>query len=68
MQEFANVLENTPVTAARIGVAKNTLELWRMQGRGPKFVKVGRRVMYRVSDVEAFLDANTCQSTSDKAA
>lgn len=68
MNDLLNAMMNTPTTAERVGVKKNTLELWRMQGRGPKFVKVGRRVMYRVSDVEAFLDANTCQSTSDKSA
>ena len=68
MQDLSNLLEDTPATAERVGVKKNTLEFWRTQGRGPKFVKVGRRVMYRVADVEAYLDANTCQSTSDKAA
>lgn len=68
MEDFPKPLEDTPATAERVGVKKNTLETWRTQGRGPKFVKIGRRVMYRVADVEAFLDANTCQSTSDKAA
>ena len=61
-------LIDTPATAAKVGLQKNTLEIWRTKGIGPRFVKVGRRVMYRVSDVEAYLDANTCQSTSDKAA
>ena len=62
------MLENTEKTAERLCVQKNTLERWRIHGVGPKFVKVGRRVLYRVADVEAYLDANTCQSTSDKAA
>ncbi|WP_145013436.1 helix-turn-helix transcriptional regulator [Mycobacterium marseillense] len=37
----------------------------RYRGTGPKFVKVGRRVLYRWSDVHAYLDANTCQRTDD---
>lgn len=35
----------------------------RFRGTGPKFCKVGRRVLYRWSDVRAYLDANTMQRT-----
>ena len=34
-------------------------------GVGPKFIKVGKKVLYRWSDVRAYLDANTVQSTGD---
>ncbi|MDW5613242.1 DNA-binding protein [Mycolicibacterium sp. D5.8-2] len=38
----------------------------RYRGIGPKFVKVGpRKVIYRWSDVKAYLEANTCQRTDD---
>jgi hypothetical protein len=37
----------------------------RYRGVGPKFIKVGKRVLYRRSDVRAYLDANTCQRTDD---
>ena len=37
----------------------------RFRGTGPKFVKVVRRVLYRWSDVRAYLDANTLQRTDD---
>lgn len=37
----------------------------RYRGTGPKFCKVGRKVVYRWSDVRAYLDANTCQRTDD---
>lgn len=33
-----------------------TLRYWRHIGRGPRSFKVGRRVLYAVEDVEAFLD------------
>lgn len=38
----------------------------RYKGNGPKFVKIGgRKVIYRWSDVYAYLDANTLQRTDD---
>lgn len=38
----------------------------RYRGDGPKFIKRGRRVLYRWSDVAAYLDQNTCQRTDDR--
>jgi hypothetical protein len=36
----------------------------RYRGTGPKFIRVGaRKVLYRWSDVRAYLDANTIQRT-----
>jgi excisionase family DNA binding protein len=46
------------------GVPVGTLANWRYQGRGPRFVKVGRHVRYRRSDVEAWLERNARQSTA----
>lgn len=38
----------------------------RYRGVGPKFIRVAaRKVIYRWSDVYAYLDANTCQRTDD---
>lgn len=37
----------------------------RYRGTGPKFVKRGKRVLYRWSDVRAYLEANTLQRTDD---
>jgi len=49
--------------AARWRMSPRTLEQWRWQGRGPKYLKIGGRVIYRLADVEAFeatsLHANT---------
>lgn len=33
-----------------------TLRFWRHKGTGPKSFKVGRRVMYREADIEAWID------------
>jgi hypothetical protein len=37
----------------------------RYRGTGPKFIKRGRRVLYRWSDVLEWLDRNTFQRTDD---
>lgn len=50
-------LLTTEAAAARLGVAPQTMTDWRWKSRGPKFVKVGRLVRYRLSDLEAWLDA-----------
>lgn len=39
------------------GIAEATLRFWRHEGRGPKSAKLGRRVVYRESDVQRWLDA-----------
>lgn len=40
--------------AARWNISQRTLERWRWTGEGPKFIKLGGRVIYRLEDVEAF--------------
>lgn len=43
--------------AKYLGVAEQTLANWRSIGRGPKSFRLGGRVFYRLSDLEAFVDA-----------
>jgi predicted DNA-binding transcriptional regulator AlpA len=45
-------------------VPEGTLANWRYLGKGPRFVKVGRRVRYRRSDVEAWLELHVRESTA----
>ena len=47
-------------TAARLGLTNpDTLAVWRCTKRYPlPWVKIGSRVRYRASDVEAFIAAN----------
>jgi hypothetical protein len=35
-------------------VSPRTLEQWRWLGQGPRFMKLGGRVAYRLEDIEAF--------------
>jgi predicted DNA-binding transcriptional regulator AlpA len=55
-----------PETAARnLGVTENCLAKWRCCGGGPRFVKIGRRVRYRRTDLDAFITERVRASTSD---
>ena len=40
--------------ARRLKLSPRTLEGWRWRGIGPRFVKAGGRVLYRLEEVEAF--------------
>ena len=42
-------------TAEFLRANARTLERCRSEGGGPTFVKVGRKVVYRLSDLEAYL-------------
>jgi hypothetical protein len=62
-----NDLILTEVQAAELlgNISPKTLQAWRVSGRGPVFVKVGRLVRYRMADLEMFLHQNRRRSTSD---
>jgi len=46
----------TKEAAAYLGLMPCTLEKWRCQGKGPRFVKLGSKaVRYRRSDLDAFV-------------
>jgi hypothetical protein len=57
-------LLTTEQTAEVFGITQNTLEKWRVFGRGPKFVRVGRRIRYSPTDIAAYLAESTRTSTS----
>ncbi len=50
--------------AQRWHLSPRTLEQWRWLGKGPKFLKIGARVLYREDDVEAWEASEVCQNTS----
>lgn len=45
-----------PEVAALTGIPEATLRFYRHEKRGPKSAKLGRRVVYRESDVVAWID------------
>ena len=58
-------LFRSPRAAAYLTLAKQTLDVWRTQGRGPKYLKVGRAVCYRRSDLDAWLNDQVRHSTQE---
>lgn len=61
-----NTMLNEVETAEFLGMAKQTLAVWRCTGRyGLPFVKVGRSVRYRLSDLEKFLASRTVTNTGE---
>jgi len=37
---------------------KSALRRWRREGRGPRYVRVGRLIRYRQPDLELFIEKN----------
>jgi len=55
-------LLTTREAAEILGLQPNTLTYWRSTGRySLPFVKSGRLVMYRIEDIEAFIERRTVQ-------
>jgi excisionase family DNA binding protein len=52
-------LLTTEETAAYLGVKPQSLAIWRLRGENLPFVKVGRLVRYRRSDVEKWIESRT---------
>ncbi|MGI9282434.1 MAG: helix-turn-helix transcriptional regulator [Endozoicomonas sp.] len=50
--------------ADRWRISPYTLEKWRMRGLGPRYIKLGNRVVYRVTDIEAHEQSHTHIGTS----
>lgn len=56
-------LVNTRLAAEMLGLKPNTLEIWRCHKKGPKYVKLGRRILYDPADLEAFAASCTVETT-----
>jgi hypothetical protein len=54
-QEAADILKLSP----------RTLEKLRVIGGGPRYRKLGRRVVYSIQDLESWAEARAYDSTSD---
>ena len=57
-------LLTSKIVARRIDMSEPSLARMRCEGTGPAYLKLGRSVKYRWSDVEAWLQSQQRQSTS----
>jgi predicted DNA-binding transcriptional regulator AlpA len=53
-------------TAKILCCTKAALRRWRRERRGPRFVRLGRLVRYRQSDLEEFVDRSTQNVIQEK--
>tara|TARA_Y100001960_G_C14265218_1_gene629476 strand:+ start:439 stop:654 length:216 start_codon:yes stop_codon:yes gene_type:complete len=53
-----------PADVAEIlGVTKETLNVWRCTKRYPlKYIKIGRNVLYKLEDIQAYIESQTVQN------
>ena len=58
---------STRALGERWSISPRTLERWRCAGEGPRFLKLGGRVVYRIDDIEAFEAAHLRSRTDERA-
>ena len=54
-----NISQNllTTTEAAKVlNLAEITLRMWRVNGTGPRFIKMGKSIRYAVEDINIFCD------------
>ncbi len=59
MKDEDKYLLNRDQVAKRFGITKRFLEACAARGDGPRYVRLGRLVRYRVCDIETWIEANT---------
>ena len=55
----------TPDAARLVGLSIRTLEKHRIYGTGPRYSKLGGRVVYNAEDLRAWVESGAKASTSD---
>jgi predicted DNA-binding transcriptional regulator AlpA len=56
---------STPEAARFLAISARTLEKHRCYGTGPRYFKLGGRVVYRLEDLQAWVELGARASTSD---
>ena len=63
------MMMNENELATRWNISPKTLQRWRSEGRGPRFIKLSKRVVYPIDEVLDYesqaLRASTWESASD---
>lgn len=62
----AEVLLTVEQAAELLAIPRSTLDRWRVEGNGPKFLQLSARcIRYRRSDIEAWTETRVRRSTSE---
>lgn len=52
--------------ASRIGRSGSWLNQQRAQGKGPRYVRMGGRVLYRIADLDDYVKASTVETEDSR--
>jgi hypothetical protein len=63
--DTAATYTNTRGAAAHLACSTSYLEKGRLTGGGPRFIKIGKAVRYRLADLDAFAESRSHASTSE---
>ena len=66
MNSEKNNMLNETEAALFLGIARQTMANWRSQRRGPVYCKLSRRIVYRTSDLEDFVQSCRVDPQQDK--
>jgi len=50
--------------AAHLMIHPRTLSNWRVQGRGPRYCRIGRQALYRQADIDEWVDGRVYAHTA----
>lgn len=64
--ELLDSLISPATLSERLGTTERNLSEWRIKGRGPKYIRVGRSVRYIPEHVDSWLLAHEHLSTSEE--
>ena len=51
-------------TAAELHIQPQTLRAWRIRGQGPRYVRVGKLIKYRSSDIRDWVQSRVTEPAS----
>ena len=58
-------LLRTAEAAEHCGISESTFEKLRCYGGGPTYIKIGRRVVYELRELDRWIDSHKRSSTKD---
>jgi len=58
MDKSIKLFHTTHEISERFGIPQGSLQNLRWQRRGPRYYKVGRKVLYREADVQAWIESS----------
>lgn len=66
--ENSSTYLNQREAASYLRLGETTLEKLRLSGRGPRYSKPLKRILYRKADLDSWVDSHIRRSTSERSA